>query len=195
MLENSRFSSTQSRVSRRCGAANRTPPMLRLVRACKPKTLFDGDDDEVESPDARASPASRRAPPSALADVARTLEALQETNDWPSRALPRAAPPQPDAGAADASPPRARLPLRRTTAEERFAMLSSFHEDPHSFTRSRSALLFSGGSSAARAPDAHAATITCTRPCWTGSTAGARRPEGGGGRCLAAQREAQRPVH
>ena len=60
VLENSRFSSTQSRVSRRCGAANRTPPMLRLVRACKPKTLFDGDDDEVESPDARASPASGR---------------------------------------------------------------------------------------------------------------------------------------
>ena len=96
--------------------------------------------------------ASRRAPPSALADVARTLEALQETNDWPSRALPRAAPPQPDAGAADASPPRARLPLRRTTAEERFAMLSSFHEDPHSFTRSRSALLFTAEARAQRAP-------------------------------------------
>ena len=100
--------------------------MPRPVRARKPKTHFDGDDDEVDSPDARASPARRRAPPSALADAARTLEALQETNDWPSRALPRAAPPQPDAGAADASPPRARLPLRRTTAEERFAMLSFF---------------------------------------------------------------------
>jgi hypothetical protein len=48
-------------------------------------------------------------------------------------------------------------------------------------------------------PDAvaNAATTTCSRPCWTGSTAGgpARRPEAGGGRCLAAQREAQRPVH
>ena len=44
---------------------------------------------------------------------------------------------------------------------------------------------------------ANAATTTCSRPCWTGSTAGgpARRSEVGGGRCLAAQREAQRPVH
>ena len=65
------------------------------------------DDDEVESPDARAPPGRRRAPPFAVADAARTLKALQETDDWPSRALPRAAAPQPDAGPADASPPRA----------------------------------------------------------------------------------------
>ena len=108
------------------------PALLRCLGPCarKPKTLFDGGDDEVESPDARASPARRRAPPSAVADAARTLEALQESNDWPSRALPRAAAHQPDAGADDASPPRARQPLRRATAEERLAMLSCFHEDP-----------------------------------------------------------------
>ena len=109
-----------------------TPCPFEMPRpvARKPKTLFDGGDDEVESPDARASPARRRAPPSAVADAARTLEALQESNDWPSRALPRAAAHQPDAGADDASPPRARQPLRRATAEERLAMLSCFHEDP-----------------------------------------------------------------